>query len=194
MPKCFQKANKYSSKAHKGARAKGKAPRASNTPNSKKRLPPNDGCDMCARLLFLCTVCLAAAGTTPVVKRRRGGAWSISPENWRSEYYAGETHTNSVLEQKGVVIDEAKAVERHKKAKAAAAASHTTFDMDDEGDMFEYDETNQKLGEGMAASRRCTIAFFFEHTYGAPPSSTTPARPSWGSRLGRKRRWPSSRA
>ena len=36
--------------------------------------------------------------------------------------------------------------------------------------MFEYDETNQKLGEGMAASRHCTIAFFFEHTYnGAPP-------------------------
>jgi hypothetical protein len=90
--------------------------------------------------------------------------------------------------KKGVVIDEAKAVERHKKAKAAAAASHTTFDMDDEGDMFEYDETNQKLREGMAASRRCTIAFFFEYTYGAPPSSATPARPSWGSRLGRKNR------
>jgi hypothetical protein len=169
MPKCFQKANKYSSKAHKGARAKGKAPRASNTPNSKKRLPPNDGCDMCARLLFLCTVCVAAAGTTPVVKRRRGEAWRISPENLRSEYYAGETHTNSVLEQKGVVIDEAKAAERHKKAKAAAAASHTTFDIGDEGDMFEYDEANKKLGEGMAASHRCTIAFIFEHTYGAPP-------------------------
>ena len=67
------------------------------------------------------------------------------------------------------MIDEAKAFERHKKAKAAAAASHTTFDMDDEGDMFEYDESNHKLEEGMAASRRCTIAFFFEHTYGAPP-------------------------
>jgi hypothetical protein len=78
-------------------------------------------------------------------------------------------HTNSVLDQKGVVIDEAKAAERHKKAKAAAAASLATFDIDDEGDMFEYVEANQKLGEGMAASRRCTIAFFFEHTYGAPP-------------------------
>jgi hypothetical protein len=96
----------------------------------------------------------------------------------RSEYYAGETHTNYVLEQKGVVIDEAKAVERHKKAKAAAAASHTTFDIDDEGDMFEYDETNQKPGEGMAASRRCTIAFFFEHTYGAPPEE------EWGGKGG----------
>jgi hypothetical protein len=115
-----------------------------------------------------------------VVKRRRGYAWSISPENWRSEYYAGETHTNSVLEQKGVVIDEAKSDERHKKAKAAAAASHTTFDIGDEGDMFEYDETNQKLGEGMAASRRCTIAFFFEHTYGAPPEEMCRALDSHG--------------
>ena len=76
-------------------------------------------------------------------------------------------HTNSALEQKGVVIDEARAAERHKKAKATAAVSHTTFDIDDEGDMFEYDETNQKLGEGMAASRRCTIAFFFPKRSGA---------------------------
>ena len=120
---------------------------------------------MCARLFFLCTVCVAAAGT---LKRRRGDAWSISSENWRSEYYARETHTISVLEEKGVVIDEAKAVQRHKKAKAAVAASHATFDIDDEGDMFEYDETNQKLGDGLSLSRYNTIAFF-ERTYGAPP-------------------------
>ena len=118
---------------------------------------------MCVKLLFLCTIC-AAAGTTPAFKRRRGDAWNISPENSPSKYYAGETHTNSVLKQKGVVIDEAKAVERHKKAKAASAASHTTFDIYDEADMFEYDMADKKLGEGMAASRRCTIAFFFEHT------------------------------
>jgi len=74
MPKDFQKANRYSSKAHKGARTKDKAPRAASTPNSKKRLAPNYGCDMCDRLLFLCTVCVAAAGTTRVVKRRRGDA------------------------------------------------------------------------------------------------------------------------
>ena len=111
---------------------------------------------MCVKLLFLCTIC-AAAGTTPAFKRRRGDALNSSPENSRSEYYAGETHTNSVLQQKGVAIDDAK-------AKAASAASHTTFDIYDEGDMFENDMADNKLGEGMAASCRCTIAFLFEHT------------------------------
>ena len=132
---------------------------------------------MCVELPFLCTIC-AAAGTTPAgLSRRRGDSWSILPENWRSEYYAGETHTFSVLEIKGVGIDEAKADQRHKRAKAAAAASHTTFDIDNKGDMFEYG----KVGDGMAASRRCTIAFLFEHTYGAPPEE------EWGARLPRIR-------
>jgi hypothetical protein len=44
--------------------------------------------------------------------------------------------------------------------------------------MFEYGEANQKLGESMLASRRCTIAFFFEHTYGAPPEE------EWGGKGG----------
>ena len=33
---------------------------------------PNEGCDMCYKLLFLCTMC-AAAVSTPAVLMRRGG-------------------------------------------------------------------------------------------------------------------------
>ena len=103
---------------------------------------------MCVKLLFLCTI-RAAARTTPAFKRRRGGAWSsITTEISRAGYYAGETHTNSVHQQKGAVIDKAKAFERHKKAKAASAASHTTSNIDDEGNMSEYDMTNLQAWRG----------------------------------------------
>jgi len=55
MPKGFQKGNAFLSRAPKGALIIFKAP---------KSLPPNEGCDMCDKLLFLCTFC-AAAVTTP---------------------------------------------------------------------------------------------------------------------------------
>ena len=46
------------------------------------------------------------------------------------------------------------------------------FEIDDDGDMHEYQaETNAKLGEGVAASRRAAIAYFYEHVYGSPDDS-----------------------
>ena len=72
MPKGLQKGNAFSPRAPKGARIKSKAPRASSAPSSKKRLPPNEGCDMCDKLLFLCTICTAAVTTLAVLSRRGG--------------------------------------------------------------------------------------------------------------------------
>ena len=38
------------------------------------------------------------------------------------------------------------------------------FQIDDDGDMYEYQaETNTRVGDGLAASRRSTIAYFCEH-------------------------------
>ena len=46
------------------------------------------------------------------------------------------------------------------------------FQIDDDGDMYEYQaETNTRVGDGLAASRRSTIAYFYEHVYGAPDDS-----------------------
>lgn len=63
-----------------------------------------------------------------------------------------------MLNEMGVVMDEAR-------ARATAVAVRTAvITIDDEEGMFEYGEDRDWLSEGMAASRRCAIAFFFERS------------------------------
>ena len=123
-----------------------------------------------------------AVATTPArqasAKRRCGDLDSLTERTWASERYAAETHTNYLLESRNVEMTSEKVTLRSKKARAAAVARWSGFVEDEEGTVFEKDETAGALGPGMAAARRTTIAFFFESYYGSPPES------EWGGRGG----------
>jgi len=108
-------------------------------------------------------------------KPRRSDMGQLFGLNIRSERYAAETSEQFLLNERSVEIDEDMALRKHKRACVAAAASHPHhFTIDDDGDMCAFnidDKPLTTLGEGVAAARRCTIAFFFGHHYGCPPES-----------------------
>jgi hypothetical protein len=54
----------------------------------------------------------------------------------------------------------------------SAASKTWTFEIDDDGNMFDCTpEGVRMVGEGLQSSRRCAIAYLFEHVHGNPPES-----------------------
>lgn len=102
-------------------------------------------------------------------KRRRGGLADLE-SNWADERYAEETltHSGGSFKQRYDVMTMPTTVK--KASRAASLYWQTYFDIDDDGEMNERDDVHhQPLGEGMAASRRSAIAYFYTHVYGSAP-------------------------
>jgi hypothetical protein len=154
---------------------------AAKQSSKKRKEVPAESCEMCKLLTPLCACVVATTPSKVKGTRRRSDIALLSNQHWATERSSPETHTQFLLRQPEKDIDEytAAAQRRTKKAQVAAAASHEQFAINDDGDMFEYDiDTGDTLGEGMAAARRCGIAYFFEHVYGCPPEE------NWGGRSG----------
>jgi hypothetical protein len=118
----------------------------------------------------------AAADLIATTKKKRTG---LSPKG-RDTRYAADTLTGG-----GCYLDGQRArkerspdqaVRAHKKARAAAAASHELeFGVDDSpdggGEMFELDAESRPTGGGISAGRRTAIFYSFVSIHGSPPES-----------------------
>jgi hypothetical protein len=109
----------------------------------------------------------------PQKKRRRSDEHQLLNEHRLSERYAatslkhdGEHHL--VADR---CLTQGDPYKRLKRAVKAIEARNT-FVIDADGDMFECTSTGSRMkGEGLQASRRSAIAYFFEHIYGNPGES-----------------------
>ena len=119
----------------------------------------------------------AAAYLIATTKKKRTG---LSPKG-RDTRYAADTLTGG-----GCYLDGQRArkerspdqaVRAHKKARAAAAASHELeFGVVDDspdggGEMFELDAESRPTGGGISAGRRTAIFYSFVSIHGSPPES-----------------------
>ena len=109
----------------------------------------------------------------PKKKRRRSDINLLGDENHATERYASVTlkygGEHSIVAERCLTLGEP--LKRVKKAMKASMASRC-FVFDDDGDMFERTTARNRMeGEGLQASRRCAIAYFFEHIYGNPAES-----------------------
>jgi len=110
---------------------------------------------------------------TPPKKRRRSESELLANKHYRSERYAPvslkyDGKHNSLVTQGLSLGDPYKRFKRAKKANSATRI----FEINDDGDMFENTADKRRMvGEGLQASRRCAIAYFFEHVYGNPDES-----------------------
>jgi len=118
----------------------------------------------------------AAADLIATTKKKRTGP---SPKG-RDTRYAADTLTGG-----GCYLDGQRArkerspdqaARAHKKARAAAAASHELeFGVDDSpdggGEMFELDAESRPTGGGISAGRRTAIFYSFVSIHGSPPES-----------------------
>jgi|AntAceMinimDraft_1070359.scaffolds.fasta_scaffold22423_1 hypothetical protein len=154
----------------------------------KKRAAINKGyCGSCgdyddATLIkiatFMCINCSISCGTPEATKKskskrsRASGLDLLSGNSFEDNRYAKVTLKGHYLDKCGVELNEKKAQGRSKKARIAGKASmESVFQIDDSGVAHEHTDSGELMGEGAAAARRSSIAYFFKHYYGAPPES-----------------------
>ena len=119
----------------------------------------------------------------PKTKRRRSDEHLLKDEHIRSERYAGHTlkfeGTHSSLASQA--LSEGDPYKRMKRA-LNAASKKWTFQIDDDGSMFDCSPEGIRMeGEGLQSSRRCAIAYLFEHVHGNAPESEWQGRGGcWG--------------
>jgi len=146
--------------------------------NTRDKLPDS--------LLLLATIAMATdapvvspeipnLSLTPPKKRkiRKSDCEQLANENVYSERYSRNTlkydGVHSLLIDKGLNYGDP--YKRFKRAKKAGFAARI-YDINDDGEMFECTADKRRMvGEGLQASRRCAIAYFFEHIFGNPDES-----------------------
>ena len=115
--------------------------------------------------------------TAPKKKRRRSDIQQLENPNFNSERYNPVTlkydGEHYIVAERGLTQGEP--YKRFKRAKKAVEA-RDTYLIDDEGDMFETSNGKRMEGEGLQASRRCAIAYLFEHSFGNPAKSAWKGR------------------
>jgi hypothetical protein len=104
----------------------------------------------------------------------------LKDEHIRSERYSGHTlkyeGTHSFLASQS--LSKGDPYKRLKRA-LSASSKKWTFEIDDDGAMFDCSPEGIRMeGEGLQSSRRCAIAYLFEHVHGNPPESEWQRRPS----------------
>ena len=108
----------------------------------------------------------------PKKKRRRSDEYLLGDENCYSERYnpeklkyEGEHHC---LVTRALTPD----IPLKRVKQEIQATRVRTFLIDDDGDIFENATDGHRMsGEGLQASRRCAIAYLFEHVFGNPAES-----------------------
>ena len=104
----------------------------------------------------------------------------LKDEYIRSERYSGHTlkyeGTHSFLASQS--LSEGDPYKRLKRA-LSASSKKWAFEIDDDGGMFDCSPEGIRMeGEGLQSSRRCAIAYLFEHVHGNPAEGEWQRRPS----------------
>ena len=107
------------------------------------------------------------------MKRRRSDEHLLKGEHIRSERYSGRTlkyeGTHKFLASQS--LSEGEPYKRLKPA-LSASSKKWAFEIDDDGGMFDCSPEGIRMeGEGLQSSRRCAIAYLFEHVHGNPSES-----------------------
>jgi hypothetical protein len=108
----------------------------------------------------------------PKKKRRRSDENLLADENCHSERYHPEKLKYEGEHHSLVTRALTPGIPFKRVKRAMKAARVRTFLIDDDGDMFENANDGHRMsGEGLQASRRCAIAYLFEHVFGNPAES-----------------------